>query len=808
MRIAPDVRAAFRSLRRSPGFVAVAALTLGLGVGAAGATFTLLHRVALEPLPVSDESSVVVAWGRHRKRSLDHFPYTYAGWRLLADDAGTVSAVAATEASGVREGLVEDADAWTAVRWSRVLGDFFGVVGVTPVLGRTLAAGDDVEGGPRVAVVSHGLWLRRWGGAPSVLGSRLKLNGRAHTVVGVLPPDFDYPVGTEVWTPMRAGPGSAAEWLSRVELDLVARLTPVATPRAFAAELEKRLAGAAGLAEVYREVQPVVRPLRVAMLGDLRPVAVLLFAGALLLLVVAGVNVSHLMLLRAGDRTRSSAVRRSMGASRTRLLAEPIVEAAVVTGLAGVVAALVAAAALRALPGLAPAGSPRLDALATGTPTWSLIAAFLAVAAVVLTAVPAVGRGASANLAASLRAGGNGGGPRRRARGVALGGQAALALWSVAAAALLLRSVLGLTGLDPGFEPRGLQLVRLDHRHDLFAVPPDWPDRAAAALDRLAASPGIVSATLAVAPPLVGRGGFDVVPDLEADDPDDRSRPYFNLEFTLPGFYDTLRLPAVQGRAPSAADAAGAAPVVVVNETAARLLWPGESPVGQRLRLPFPGFERHDWTVVGVVADARYRELLEVRPSLYVPLRQLPIVAPRWVVVRSAGPLDPRAAVTAAFTAVDPSVRVLGASSVERHLAAPLARPRLALAVLACIAGLVLVLAAVGAYGVVAADVRSRYRELGIRTACGARPRDLAGLVLRRGLLPVAVGAVIGTVATLASGRFVAALLYGVGPADPVALTAAAAIVLAATTGACVEPALRAARVDPAALLRDDARHR
>jgi predicted permease len=382
--------------------------------------------------------------------------------------------------------------------------------------------------------------------------------------------------------------------------------------------------------------------------------------------------------------------------------------------------------------------------------------------------------------------------------------QAALALWAVVAAALLVRTLSNLRSLDTGFDESGLHVVQITHRYDMFSVPPDWPDRVATATASLERDRGIVAATPVLVPPLVVNGGYDFVPTLEGDVSPDRSLPYHNFETVLPGFFETMRLPILRGRAIAESDIDGSPHVAVVNETAARALWPGEDPIGKRMVMPWPGYDDVVWTVVGVSADARYRALLEVRPSVYVPLRQMTLFAARWIAVRTASPVDLAGAVGSAFAAVDPGVRVVGATPVRERLAEPLARPRFALTVLGVIAGIILLLAAVGAYGVIAAGVRGRTRELGVRMACGATPANVGGLVLREAVAMAGAGSLIGAAAALATGRFIESLLFGVETNDPAVLAVAALIVISTAIAACLSPAARAARTDPLTVLRSD----
>jgi predicted permease len=804
MRIPPDVRGALRSLRHSPAFVALAAVTLGLGVGAAGAMFALVRQVVLEPLPIRDESAVVVTWGNHRTRGFEHFPYSYAAWEQITNGANGVEALAGTDAWGPAERLVEDRDGLMPTRWSRVLGDFFGVLDVRPAAGRSLDITDDVSGGVRVAVVSWSLWLRRWNGAPTVLGATLMVNGESHSVVGVLPREFDFPRGTDVWVPMRTEYAAGTTELPRMELDLIARLAPGTSGDRFGSEITRVLGDDAALADAYGDVTPVLRPFRDVMLGDMRQVVLLLFAGSVLLMLVACVNVSNLVLMRAGDRAAGWSVRRALGGSRAQLTVGPVVEAAVITGLAAVVAGFVTAGSLRAVLPLAPAGLPVLETVRPDGATWLLLAAVLALCCALLAGIPVWrGRG-PLDPGGLLRSGLRAGPRRRRTRTAVVAGQAALALWAVAVAALLVRSLANLRALDTGFDQAGLYVVQIDHRYDMFSVPPDWPDRLAAATESLMRERGITAATPVIVPPLVVNGGYDFVPTVEGTVSPDRSLPYVNFETVMPEYFETLRLPIVRGRPTSDADVAGSQTVVVVNEAAAHALWPGEDPIGKRIEMPWPGYADIMWTVVGVAADARYRALLDVRPSVYVPLRQMTLFAARWIAVRTAAPVDLMSVVRDAFATADPGVRVVGVTSVPERLSTPLARPRFALTILGAIAAIILLLAAVGAYGVMAAGVRGRTRELGVRMACGATPMNVGRLVIAEGIVMAALGTTIGIVAALATGRFVQTLLFGVRAHDPIVLIAAAAIVLATAVAACVSPALRAARTDPLSVLRSD----
>ncbi len=793
-----EMRAALRKLRQRPGAWLLAAVALGAGLGVAASMYALVHAVVLRPLPVQDADRVVVAWGVHTTRGIDHFPFSADAWERVRDESRVLAAVAGTESGGASERLIEEADgSLTRSRWSRVLGDYFGVLGVRPHLGRLTTADDDVPGGAHLAVVSHRLWQRRWQGSAVALGDVLRIDGVAYTVVGVAPPEFDYPRGTEVWTPLQP---AAPQFR---ELDVVARLAPGGTPEQLSAEL-RQLFSSPGLPEFYRDVEPVVQTLPEVIFGDLRSAVLLLLTGALLLFVIAAANVTNLVALRRTERTRELAIRRALGASPGTLRTGPATEAAAITAIAMVVAAVVAFAVVPGLLALTPGDLPRVADLRPGFETTAALATGTLLAFVLIVWLPTVMRrgGAAVDTEALRTATGNP--PRPRGQRLLLGGQTALAVWAVAAAALLGRTLLHLQHLDRGFEIEALQIVQLDHSHPHFAVPASFQDRLEAVIRVIEATPGVRAATPLLTPPLSGRSGFDVVPTLEAADHDGTTPlPYLNLEVASVGHFGALGMTVLAGRTIREDDREGAPPVAVVNVRTAETLWPGRDPIGRRIRLPFPGFEETWFTVVGVVGDSRYRSLTEVRPSIYVPPRQLTVFAPRYVGVR-ADPDVPLAAAVRRALQHAPDLRFVSVTGASERMAGPLERPRFAAAALSATAILILVLATLGVYGVTAAGVGARQREMGIRLAIGGRPADVGRLVVLETLAVVGIGVAAGLAAATVTGRLASGLLYGVTPVDAVSYGFAIATVLGAALLASVPPALRAAATDPMSVMRVD----
>jgi len=802
---------AARRLRRAPLFAASAVGVLALGVGALAAVVTLVSRVVLDPLPVRDQSRLVVAWTDARVRDVAHFPYTAPMFE--AAERGGVPAfasVAAVGSWGTGEVALEDADGPTTLRWARTLGDFFGVLGVEPSFGRLPDAEDDRPGASgRVAVISDGLWERRWGRSASAVGGSLVTRTGTYTIVGIAPADFDYPRGAEVWSPTRPSYPSWETDLPLLELDLVARLADGATPALAVAQL-RALPPTPELQRLYTDAFPVVRPFTHVVLGDLRPTLYVLLGGALLVLLVAALDLANLVLVRAVSAARDVAVRRVLGADGSDLSRDAAAEALVLWLVGSAAGTGLAWSAIRVLLPLAPSGLPRLESV-TGLDPRSLLVAASASLIVVLAAVLLPLRHAAASDPARAlggRASGVGRGEVRLRRAI-IGGQIGLAVWVAAMGLLAARSVAALRGLDPGFRPDDLWTVALDYRdpsggsgaHD------GWVAELESATEALRATAGVIDVTPLQMPPLPGNGAWQSTAFREGQTAEEAAgvNPYLMWEFVLPNVFDVLGVPVVRGRGFDDGDVDGAPPVVVINESAARAYWPGEDAIGQRIWVPWGGGPERPWAVIGVVGDTRYGMLTDLRPSIYYPLRQSGMFRSQQLLVRTDGSgAALMAAARAALAAHAPAFRPMSVQSVRARLAEPVVRPRFAALLLAVFAAAALLLAVIGVYGVMAYMVRSRRREIGVRLACGATPLASGALVLRQGLAITGAGAAVGLAGAVASGSLFRSLLFGVGPSDPTSLALATLSGVLVAALACWLPARRAAAVDPAVALRSD----
>jgi len=805
-----ELRLACRHLWQGRGGAAAAILTLMLGIAASTAMFALVDGVLLRPLPVRDQAGLMIVW-REPRASGTHVPFTAPEVDALSRGTRTLAGAAGVNWQGAGPITVVERGSATALRMVHVTGTFFEVLGTTPVLGRALQPADDAAGAPRALVISHGAWQRRYGGAADAIGRRLFINQQPFVIVGVAPPGLDYPRGTEGWTTVAAmasaAPNQTFKEAVANELDVIARLRDGAAPAQADQELRAILPVIGQpLAGQPAELRPVLRPFEDAVLGDVRPTVLALFGAVVLVLVLACANVATLLLMRGEARVPELAIRAALGASRGRLAGQMLLESFVLALAASAVAIPIARVLLQAVLAWAPPGLPRMDTVAIDARVLLFGAGTALAAAGMAALVPmlAIVRGRlAARVAAHGRATADA--AARTGRRVLVSGQLALAVMVVAVTGLLTQSLLRLQAIDAGLDVDRVVLASL-------AVPQAISsdrDRHLRLLDavvtRLRAAPSIAAATPINARPFSGVGWSVPAFVAEGQDPARAAaNPPLDLEAVHPGYFDTFGVGLLRGRAFAAADRDGALPVTIVSEDVAARAWPGENPLGRRLKMGTAA-TKGDWlTVVGVARTTRYRELAAQRPVLYVPAEQL-IVAAQSIAVRSSAPLaDTASAIRAAVRAADPAVQVTDVLPLEELRQAPMARPRFTASLIGTFAVAALFLSAVGVFSVTAASVYQRRHELRVRLALGATPGNLQRLVLGEGLRLALAGIAIGTAGAIAAAQSLRELLYEVAPVDPPSLAGAAALLLVSSLLACALPAWRAARVDPLAALREE----
>jgi putative ABC transport system permease protein len=808
-----DLRYGLRSLLRTPGFTGVAVLTLALGIGATTAIFSVVNAVLLRPLPYPEAERIVMVWMDNRRQGTPEDIHSWPNYADYRAQNRVFAELAAYVPSGynITGGCVEGACEPQRVAAAASTAPLFGVLGVNPLLGRVYSADEEQQGRDAVVVISHGLWTRQFGGDPAVVGRTVRLNGRARTVIGVMPRGFAFPSpDTDVWVPLVVPP-QAREQRLVYGLYVVGRLKPAVT-------LERARGDMTTLARRLEEQYPENRDLGVNLvalpeqvIGKTLRTALWIMLGAVAAVLLIGcANVANLLLSRAATREREVGVRLALGASRGRLVRQLLTESVLLASLGGALGVLLAWGGLRVLVGLAPADIPRLDQVRVDGVVLAVVALVVMVTGVAFGLVPAL-QASRPNLVEALREGGRGGtaGQRgHRLRRLLAGAQVALVVVLLTAAGLLIRSFLQLQQVQLGFRPDHLLTMQLALPSAKYQSPQQRLAFYDALVERVREVPGVQGAG-AISDIFLSQTPRSTIFTIEGRPPTpDQQNAEVPLDAVTPDYFRVMGIPLKAGRTFTARDGPDAPPVVMVNENMARRFWPGEDPIGKRFKYGAPDTPDSvsPWlTIVGVVGDMRRTGYdAPVRYETFLPLAQQPVPWMTLVVRTAREPLALAPAVRAQVRAIDPELPVYEIKSMDQLLSAMVAQRRFSMALLGTFAGLALVLGLVGVYGVTSYLVVQRTREVGLRLALGAQPQELVRMVVRQGMGVAAAGIGIGLVGALAVTRLMAGLLYGVSPTDAATLAAVTALLALATLLANYVPARRAARVDPIVALRSD----
>jgi putative ABC transport system permease protein len=801
-----DFQWAVRGLWRARTFTAVAVLTFGVGMAGATVMLTLVQGVLLRPLPVRDQDRLVLAWKTLRSSGYAHYPFGDTEIESVVESSRLIESAAGVTTNGVSGWTFDDGAQAVYVNGALVTGAFFDVLGVTPLAGRTLTPSDDKEGSEDVLVISAGLWRRRYGASPGIIGRRITLEGRPFTIVGVIPPDVDYPRGVEAWRTTRSVPVSGTFGdAARREVDMVARLRPgVEIDQAtyelasLTKEFERRTAR-----NVPKGLTPVVRRFESVIVGDTRQAMIALLAAVALVLLIATANVANLLLMRGEGRRGELAVRAALGAGRGRLASQLLIESALVALLATVVGVAVTWWSLEALTTFVPDGLPRIESVRVDAGVMAIVAAVALVASLLAGVAPAL-LSTRMEIATELRGGGRGlaGPAARRGRRALVVAQVALAVTVVAAAGLLTRTLLRLQAVETGLVADRLVFASLELPKPKYEEGATHARFLSDVVESLEGIRGIEAVTPVNASPF--SGGWTVPKFLAEGQTEERAaaNPALNLESVRHNYFDALGVTIVRGRGFTEADRAGAMDVAIVSEDVAGRTWPAQDPIGKRLKMGGPGSTDRWRMVVGVAGVTRYRDLTASPATLYLPAAQF-IDAARTLAIRTAAPLDLVAStVRERVASLDPGVHVMRIVPFVRRLDVPLARPRFNAFLLTIFGAAALLLAAIGHYAVIAAYVRQREREIAVRIALGATPAHVGRLVMGEASWLVFAGVALGLAFAAGATRLLRGLVFGVGTLDPPSLTAAAALLIAASAAASYGPLRRAARVDALAMLR------
>jgi predicted permease len=798
-----DLRIAVRSLRKSWSFTAVAILCLALGTGATTAIFAVVNAVLLRPLPYPAPEQLVRMYGTQtndERWTASVSPANYLDWRRENTVFEQLVAYVPGSANLAGDGPPERL---TAVR---ATANLFAMLRVPPALGRTFLQAEDQPGAQRVVVLSDAIWHTRFGADPAIIGRSITLDGESYTVVGIMPPSFAFPAtrAIDVWLPLTFTPAEAAVRGNNF-MQVVGRLEPGVTIAAARSQMRQI---AARLARQYPDDDALstvkLLSLHDDLFGRMRPQLLVLLGASVLVLLVACVNVANLLLARAATRRREVAVRAALGAGRGRLVRQFLTESVVLSLLGGAAGLALAHGGVRALVTLAAQDIPSAQPVGFDPGVFAFLLAVALATGIGFGLVPAL-QGAHVDPRDGLAEGGRGGSTGRaqqRFRSSLVAAELALALVLVIGAGLLLKAFLHLAATPSGLKTDHVLTLRVslpeqkyqDHASDRFYRP---------VLERVAALPGVASAGWISVLPIQDywyNGTFAI----EGRPPAPRGQePLAEHRAASPGYFAALGIPIRAGRTFSDQDAPGAPTAVIINEAFVHKYFPHENPIGHRLLLDSLAL-----TIVGVVGDVRGAGLDRApMPEFYVSYLQLPEFIPSsmtLVVHTTMPPTSLTSAIRGAIQSVDPAQPIYNVETMDRVVAESLSNQRLYLWLLGTFAGIALVLAAAGIYGVTSYLVTQRTREMGIRLALGAESKSLVALVVRQGASVAALGTLAGLVGAYALTRALSSLLYGVSATDPVVFGGVAALLVTVALVACYIPARRATRVDPVIALKDE----
>jgi putative ABC transport system permease protein len=801
MEFTRDIRHALRMLAHSPGFSLVAVLTFALGIGVNTAVFSVFNGVLLRPLPYSDPDRITMVWMDNRRQNIKEDITSYPNFRDWRDQSASFTYMAAYSPSSFN---LTGSDEPERLIGAQVTASFFDVIGVRPLLGRVFTAQQETPGNDAVVVLSHGLWQRRFGGAPDALGRTILLSGRPHEVIGVMPQALQHPANAELWKPL-APPEGVRESRGSFWLPVIGRLKPGVTPEQAQTEMNGITARLEEAYPTNRGFGAYVVPLHRQLVGDIERSLVVLLAAVGFVLLIACANLGNLMLGRTAARRKELAIRTALGARRLRLVRQIVTETLVLALTGSVLGLLFAYWATGFFIALGGESIPRPDAIAIDGRVLAFALALAGVAALLAGLVPAL-QASRAHVVEHLREGGREGGApaSRRTRHVLVAAEVALAFVLLAGAGLLLRTLWSMQQVDRGMQPAGIAKATISLPSALYAGPAEVRGFYARVLERVRALPNVESAATAtgVLQPLIANSGVYSIEGRPLPPPEERVE--YPVEVVSPGFFETLGVAMAAGRTFSEQDHADAPRAVMINETLARIGWPGQDPIGRRMRAGDDTSQAPWMTVVGVIRDVRRADVTRaIRPELYMCSLQ---VTPRtqMLIVRTKG--EPTAILPdlrREVRALNPQLPLFEVGTLTEDFSETLTSPRFRAILLAGFALIALALATIGIYGVTAHAVSQRTHEVGIRMALGARGADVRQLMLAQHLRPVLLGVAIGVAAALAMSRYLQTLVYGVGATDPATFAVMAVALVLVAVAACWIPAQRATRVDPLVALRE-----
>lgn len=791
-----DVRYAIRGLWQRPGFTAIAIITLTLGIGANTAIFSIINTVLLKPLPYESVNRLVVIWtSLKRADQVELSPNTFSAIR---EGARMFSEIAASERVNLN---LTGAGNPVRLEGQAATANLFPVLGIQPLLGRTFSVEED-RANARVAVLSNSLWQSRLGGSKEVVGSIVQLDGKAFEVIGVMPNHFQFPppgrgAPAEVWIPRSL---ETEKRRDAHNLLTIGQLKDGTTFDQARAEMD-------GLVSNWLQADPRRQgtginlvPLHSQVSRKIRPSLLVLSGAVGFILLIACANVANLLLASATARRKEIALRFALGASRWRVVRQLLTESVLLSTLGGSFGLLLAVWGSEAIRVLGAGQIPRADEISIDTTVFAFTLALSLLTGIVFGAAPAL-YASRANINEVLKEGGRSStsGDRHRLRRVLVIAEVSLSVVLLLGAGLFIKGFWQLVNVDPGFATEKLLTVELSLTADRYAAMHSRTAFYERLLDRVATSPGVQSAAIVNHPPFSGRRGIGAFQIEGKPAPTGmENTPLADFRVVSPGYFEMLRIPIVEGRTFADSDGSWTQRVTIVNRAFAERYWPGENPIGMRLR------GDQEWlTVVGIAGDIRQSGLdEEAAPHVYAPYQQGALLRTGLIVRTTTDPATLVPAIQKAVNAIDPDLPIYNVRTMDESIAMSVSDRRVNLVLLSVFAITALLLAAAGIYGVVSYSVTQRVQEIGIRMALGAQRQDIVRLIVGEGMLPVALGLAVGIAGALVLTRVLGSLLAGISTNDPTMFVVISVVLGIVALLACSVPALRATRIDPMVAVR------
>ena len=793
-----DIRLGFRMLRSQPSFTVVAVLALALGIGATTLIFSVVNAVLLRPLPLSEAERVVRLGEAHNGSEITTAQFSYANFLDLGAQTETLESIAASRFSFA---TLTDNGEPEQVAGTMVSANYFATLGATPLRGRVFTQAEDQPNAAQVVMLSHALWISRFGGDESLIGKTIQVSGNSATVVGVMPSGFEFPGQTKLWVPLRATGDLRNNRRSHL-LQVVGRLKPNVTTAQAESELD---ALAARIEQQYPGVDPNLKinagNLQANLVAPLRPALLVLLGAVAFLLLIACANVANLLLARAASREKEMAIRSALGAGRLRLARQLLTESVLLAGLGGTVGMLFVVWGAKLIATLDPASFPRINEVNVDAKVLGF-AVLVSLLTGVLFGLAPILQLPKQELHATLKEGGRGsvGTSHGRLRQTLVVSEIALTLVLLLGAGLLINSFVKLMQVNRGFDPTNvltlnvtLPFAKYNNARSIVFV--------RQMLERVATIPGVVSASNTMTLPFSGGAATSFA--IEGRPPVDGDKePIADIRSVDANYFRTLAIPLRAGRAFTERDDENAPRVMLINEEMARRYWPNESPIGRRVTMK-------DWgdpmtgEIVGIVGDVKADGIdADIRPMIYWPFAQFPSNFNNLVIRTSGDPLSFANAVKTAVWSIDATQPLARIRTMEDVIANSVAPRRFNLLLLGSFAALALLLAAVGIYGVMAYTVSQRTHEIGIRMALGARAADIVQMIVGQGMRLVVAGISLGLGAGFWLTRLMEKLLFGVSATDPLTFVLIPVFLAAVAFLSCSLPARRATKVDPIEALR------